>query len=245
MKEVLKEIFRNFGFEITRYNPNRKGPFQQVKALEMADINLVFDIGANEGQFASEIRKYGYRGKIVSFEPLSSARKNLLSLASKEKEWEVHEQSAIGDKDGMVEFHIAGNSVSSSVLPMLESHSIAAEGSAYVGSEQVPMVRLDSVSNQYLTPSSNLLIKIDAQGFEWEVLEGATECLKKARGILCELSLAPLYENQILWRDIIDRLEAEGFVLWALHKGFTDLNTGRSLQMDGIFFRRELELLKP
>ena len=238
MKKIIRKIARNFGVEITRYRPSNSAAAQLVKALEIAGINVVLDIGANEGQFSKEIREYGYAGKIVSFEPLTSARKNLMAFASRDPAWNVHQQAAIGDHDGHIEINIAGNSVSSSVLPMLESHSSAAVGSAYVSSERVPIVRLDSVAPQHLQPNSNLFIKIDTQGFEWQVLDGASETLKLAKGLLCELSLVPLYDGQRLWRDIIGRLEAEGFVLWALQKGFTDPRTGQSLQMDGIFLKK-------
>ena len=238
IKKLIRKVAHNFGVEISRFRPSTSHGAQLVKALEVGTIDMVFDIGANEGQFSKEIREYGYAGKIVSFEPLSSARKKLLALASVDSNWQVHDRSAIGDHDGDIEINIAGNSVSSSVLPMLESHSSAAVGSAYVSSERVPIVRLDSVAPQHLQPNSNLFIKIDTQGFEWQVLDGASETLKLAKGLLCELSLVPLYDKQRLWRDIIERLEAEGFVLWALQKGFTDPRTGQSLQMDGIFLRK-------
>jgi FkbM family methyltransferase len=204
----------------------------------MTGINVVFDIGANEGQFAKEIREHGYSGKIISFEPLTSARKNLLAFAALDLGWHVHEQSAIGNQNGEIEIHIAGNSVSSSVLPMLESHSSAAVGSTYVGSERVPIFKLDSIANKYLDKNSNLFIKIDTQGYEWQVLDGANESLKRAQGVLCELSLVPLYHEQRLWKDIVDRLDQYGFMLWALQKGFTNPKTGQSLQMDGIFVKK-------
>lgn len=239
VKSQIKKLFRLFSIEISRNRPSNSAPAQLAKALELAGINVVFDIGANEGQFARQIREYGYTGNIISFEPLSSARKKLITFASVDPNWEVHDQSAIGDHDGEIEIHIAGNSVSSSVLPMLESHSNAAIGSDYIDSECVPIARLDSLASRYLTPESTLFIKIDTQGFEWQVLEGARETLLQARGVLCELSLIPLYEDQRLWRDIVDRLDAEGFLLWALQKGFTDPRTGQSLQMDGIFLRRD------
>lgn len=170
---------------------------------------------------------------------MSSASQKLYALANRDKDWAVHHQCAIGDHDGEIEINIAGNSVSSSILPMLRSHTDAAIGSAYVSSEKVPISRLDSIANSYLESDSNLFIKIDTQGYEWQVLDGARETLKQARGVLCELSLVPLYDGQHLWRDIIDRLESEGFMLWALQKGFTDPRTGQSLQMDGIFLRRD------
>jgi len=169
----------------------------------------------------------------------------LLTLASADPAWEVHDQSAIGDHEGEIEIHIAGNSVSSSVLPMLESHTSAAVGSAYISSEQVPIVRLDSVASRYLTPGFNLFIKIDTQGFEWQVLDGARETLRHASGVLCEMSLVPLYGGQRLWRDTVDRLDAEGFMIWALQKGFTDPRTGQSLQVDGIFIRKDLFEKRP
>jgi len=189
---------------------------------------------------ASEIRDCGYSGMIISFEPLTSARKKLLQLAERDSNWLVHDQCAIGDQNGEIKIHIAGNSVSSSVLPMLELVSSAAVGSAYVASESVPISRLDGIANRYLTPDSNLFIKIDTQGYEWQVLDGARETLNLAKGVLCELSLVPLYEGQRLWRDIVNRLDEEGFILWALQKGFTDPRTGQTLQMDGIFLRRSI-----
>lgn len=240
MKKSIKRIARSFGAEIVRYLPSNSSHAQLAKVLKLCEVNLIFDIGANEGQFAKGVREHGYSGEIVSFEPLSSARKNLLAIASIDPAWQLHERCALGDQDGEIEIHIAGNSVSSSVLPMLESHSSAAVGSAYIGAERVPIAKLDSVSGQYIGLGSFLFIKIDTQGFEWHVLNGASETLRHARGILCELSLVPLYEGQRLWQEMIDRLESEGFMLWALQKGFTDPRSGQTLQMDGIFLRRDV-----
>ena len=143
----------------------------------------------------------------------------------------------MGDQDGEIEIHIAGNSVSSSVLPMMEAHSSAAEGSAYVGIEKTPIFRLDSVAPSYLAQSSRPFLKIDTQGYEWQVLDGARETLSQCQGVLCELSLVPLYEGQHLWMEMIQRLESEGFTLWSIQKGFTDLRDGRTLQVDATFFR--------
>ena len=92
----------------------------------------------------------------------------------------------------------------------------------------------------FLNDSSNCFIKIDTQGYESQVLDGAINTLKKSKGILCELSLVPLYEGQHLWKEIIERFEKEGFVLWSLHKAFTDKRNGRTLQMDAVFLRENV-----
>ncbi len=93
------------------------------------------------------------------------------------------------------------------------------------------------MATEYLSASSRTFIKIDTQGFEWQVLDGAPNTLRHAKGVLCELSLLPLYEEQKLWKEMIERLEAEGFTLWFIQRGFTDPRDGRSLQMDAAFFR--------
>ncbi len=89
------------------------------------------------------------------------------------------------------------------------------------------------------------IVKIDTQGFEWQVFDGAAETLRNAQGVICELSLVPLYEGQRLWRDIIDRLEGEGFTLWALLRGFTDSRNGRSMQVDAVFLRLDDDATPP
>lgn len=197
----------------------------------------MFDIGANTGQFASALRSVGYNGRIVSFEPLTKAFVQLTKNAQRDSQWNVAPRCAIGDSNGDVTINISGNSVSSSVLPMMESHAAAAEQSAYVGSERVPIFKLDTVGPEHLTDASRYLIKIDAQGFEWQVFDGAQAMLRGASGVLCELSLIPLYKGQRLWLDIVERLELEGFTLWSIQHGFSDPRDGRTLQVDGIFFR--------
>jgi len=237
LSKTIKGLAHKAGFELHRLSPTTNPAFQLLKGLEHLGVNLVFDIGANTGQFSSGLRSVGYNGQIISFEPLPDAYQGLMAAAAYDPLWQVHPQSALGDVDGEIEINIAGNSVSSSVLPMLEAHSMAAAGSAYVDKVKVPITQLDFVAGEYLKGSENYFIKIDTQGFEWEVLDGARETLANAQGVLCELSLVPLYEGQHLWIDVMGRLESEGFTLWAIQKGFTDPHNGRTLQVDAIFFR--------
>ena len=100
-----------------------------------------------------------------------------------------------------------------------------------------PLKTLDAVAGQCLKDAQTPFLKIDTQGFEWLVLDGARDTLPQIKGILVELSLVALYGGQHLWREVIDRLEAEGFTLWAITPVFLDQVSGRSLQVDGIFFR--------
>lgn len=240
MKRIIKNIARKIGVEITRYLPSTSEASQLNKLLLIAKIDIVFDIGANRGQFAKIIRRAGYKGKIISFEPISAARNKLIDFVKNDSNWVIHDRCAIGDFDGDIVINISRNSVSSSILPMKDLHSDAAENSIYISREQTPIFKLDSLAERYLNSDSNLFLKIDTQGYEWQVFDGAYQTLKRTRGIICELSLVDLYEGQRLWREIIDRLEAQGFMLWAIQKGFTDPRTGQTLQIDGIFLRKSI-----
>jgi FkbM family methyltransferase len=200
-------------------------------------VNLVFDIGANVGQFGRSLRDAGYRGRIVSFEPLSVAWEKLVVASRSDSLWEVAPRAAIGNEDGEVEMHVSGNSVSSSVLDMLDAHAIAAPGSAYVGREKVPLRRLDTVAVDYLRPDSLLVIKIDTQGYEDRVLRGASNLLKNTVGLRLECSLVPLYDGQLLYDEMIGRLKELGFALWRMTPEFVDPASGRLLQIEATFFR--------
>lgn len=236
-KQKIKKLLHMLGIEAHRYHPTASQLARLMAALRAFDIDLVIDIGANEGQFAKELRAGGYTRQILSFEPLTSAHAKLLETSRHDSAWRVHSRCALGDRQDEIELNIAGNSVSSSILPMLSAHSNAAPGSAYLGLESAPLTTVDAAVLPYLENVHAPLLKIDTQGYEWHVLDGAVATLPKVRGILMELSLVPLYEGQHLWRECVDRLQAQGFELWSLEPAFIDPVSGRTLQWDGLFFR--------
>jgi FkbM family methyltransferase len=236
-KKLVRSALLQAGYDFHRLTPASNPYFQIAKALAVNRVDLVFDVGANTGQFATNLRSVGFDGRIVSFEALSAAHAELVLAARQHASWIVHPRCALGDHDGEADINIAANSVSSSILPMLDRHAVAAPGSAYVGREIVTMTRFDRVAEPYLEGARRPFLKIDTQGFEWAVLDGARDMLPRLCGVLCEMSLVPLYSGQHLWKDVLARLEHEGFALWALQTGFTDPQDGRTLQADGIFFR--------
>ena len=236
VKIPIRKLLHMFGVDVYRYDSTpRTSPL--ICSFKKFGIDMVLDVGANQGQFASVIRSCGYAGNIVSFEPLSDAYGRLMQASHTDDKWEVFSRCALGDRDGEVEINIAGNSLSSSILPMLESHRIAAPDSTYQGREKVPLRTLDSVAKPYLKRFHAPFLKIDTQGFEWQVLDGACDSLPLIQGVLVELSIVKLYEGQHLWLDLVARLEALGFVLWGFEPVFTDPVDGRTLQIDGVFYR--------
>jgi FkbM family methyltransferase len=237
VKKSLKKLFRKLGFEVKRYNLNTSQVALMETLLKYHHIDLIFDVGANCGQYASFLRDFGYEGKIVSFEPLSSAYSQLLTLSKKDNLWEIAPRSALGDQEGEITINIAGNSQSSSVLSMLDSHLQAAPESAYCGSEIVQLRRLDTLAKDYITKDTkSIFLKIDVQGFEKQVIEGAFQILPLVKGIQIEMSLVPLYDKQVLFEDMLEFMRQIGYELYTVIPNFADQKTGRLLQIDGIFF---------
>lgn len=160
IKKIIRTFIKLIGRDCYRLSVASNPNMQLLAALNSVSANLLFDVGANIGQFAQEIRLVGFSGKIISFEPLSSAHKHLSSAASSDPNWLIHSRAAVGDHDGEIDINIAGNSVSSSILPMLAAHSSAAEGSAYVGSERTEIIRLDTVAEKYLELNSSVMSRL-------------------------------------------------------------------------------------
>lgn len=238
LKHIALNFLRGRGLELRRYHPNNSQHSALHTMLRQFQVNLVLDVGANVGQFAEELLETGYTGRIVSFEPLAAAHASLSERAKAHERWSVHPRAAVGAESGHVTMHVSENSVSSSVLQPLARHVDAAPESRNIGVEQVPLIRLDDVAPSYESGAHATLLKIDTQGFEWSVLDGASALLQRVTALQLELSLVPLYEGQRLWRDYVDRLDAIGFALFFAYPAFTDTRTGQTLQWDAMFLRK-------
>ena len=236
-EKFVRSSANRLGLDITRYRPDRTDVGRLAAMLAYHQVKCVLDIGANTGQFATALRAANYERRIISFEPLSSAHRELSVAAEQDEQWTVADRVAVGDHSGEVEIHIAGNSVSSSALDMLDSHVAAAPESSYVGSESVATDTLDTLVAQNDDAMGRMFLKIDTQGYESKVLDGATATLQAAIGVQLELSMVPLYQQQALYDDLIERVRSLGFAIWAIWPALFDPDSGRMLQADATFFR--------
>lgn len=209
--------------------------FRLVPALASRNINVVIDVGANEGQYGMQLRRLGYRGRIISFEPNNGSFQTLRRVTAKDKHWQAF-CLAVGDKHEEREFNLAAESVFSSLLSSAKETNIA--GLTKLSEKQRTVVeRLDSLLPQLCTGTDRFFLKTDTQGFDQRVVAGAAGILNQIEGIQIELSLAPFYQNQPLISETIEFLREKGFALWAVQPVFTDRITGRTRELDGIFWR--------
>lgn len=159
----LKERLHRHGLDLSRY---RHGAL-----LKQLHVDVIADVGANEGQYGELIRRLGYHGRIVSYEPVSAAFAALHERASADPRWTVV-QSALGATTGTRLIAVTESSVSSSFFRPTEEVTRIAPTTRVVAEEEVTIARLDDTLPAHLKSDDALLLKIDTQGTELEVLEG-------------------------------------------------------------------------
>ena len=235
MKNTIQNLLSRVGLKLIRYpESDLKRRMQLVKTF---GINKIIDVGANAGQYALNMRKLGYRGPIISFEPLNDAFSLLQKVSTGDENWQIH-NIALGEEDRKAEINIADNSYSSSLLDIMPAHVHAAPQSRYVSKQEVTIRKLDSIFADFYHKQDRILLKIDTQGFEKNVIDGAEQSLSKITGIQVEMSLQELYSREMLFSEMIHYLGERGFDLYSLENGFSDPESGRLLQVDGIFFKK-------
>jgi FkbM family methyltransferase len=232
----IQAAFGHAGIRIAFDHPLRNSPkLFAAKAAELG-VKTVLDVGANLGQFALELRRYGYREAIVSFEPLSAAHAELERLATKDPRWRIAPRAAIGDAEGVAEINIAKNLASSSLLQVRDRSIEAAAESASESRERVAVRRLDDLVDSFWEIPFGM--KLDTQGYELLALQGAPRILEQTRLVLSEMSLVPLYEGGAGFLEIYQFLESRNFQCVSLIQGFADNVRHELLQVDGVFVRK-------
>lgn len=210
-----------------------------VALLDHHKISTVFDVGANVGQYAQNLRKAHYKGRIVSFEPLAQNHQLLEKLAAADPKWEIAPRMALGSADGEVLMNVSQNNDMSSILPVAEVMLAALPKSRTVETESVPLKKIDTIFSSHVSPCENLFVKVDTQGFEMPVLEGAVEAMRSGRitGWQLELSMIPLYTGEKTYEHIISFLKEKGYETHFIIPGYFSKKLMRQLQIDSVFFK--------
>ncbi|MBT9314583.1 FkbM family methyltransferase [Leptothoe spongobia] len=238
MKTLFRKALRRIGYDFISFSPRASSQARLQYFVKYLKVDLVLDVGANTGQYAQYLRELEYKGRIISFEPLSSAHKSLVKASTGDANWEVAPRFALANEDGELIINVSENSQSSSALNLEDIHIKHFPKSAYISTEKVLMRRLDNlVRESFLSNEKSIFLKIDVQGFEDKVLEGSKRILDIVSGIQVELSMVPLYENEMPYQDMIRYLGALGYELYALSPVVCEPESGKILQMDGLFVR--------
>ena len=200
LQSVKAKILDTFGLEV-----QRSGTLANF--LKTRPIDLIVDAGANLGQFARSVRSKGYKGRIHSFEPVGYVFQALEKLARNDPHWKTT-NIALGDKSGTAELNVFGNHSLSSFLKPTELFSTFDNGLS-MSTENVAVQRLDDLLAD--DPASDIFLKIDVQGYEKQVLEGAGNVLSRVVALYLELPVQNLYEGSWSFREAISFIDDLGF----------------------------------
>ncbi len=191
----------------------------------------VIDVGANRGQFALDVEAALPAARVISFDPMPDAVAIHRRLFAGNPRVTVR-PVALGSAPGTATLHRSGRDDSSSLLPIGEAQTALFPGTEERGTEPIAVTTLDlALADEVL--AGPVLCKLDVQGFELEVLRGATDTLTRVRWVYAECSFEELYDGQPLADEIVAFLLASGFHLTGI--GDTTRAGGRIVQADLLF----------
>ena len=245
IKILINKLLSLTGYKLSNLKYLYDRELNLVTTLNFLKIKSIVDVGANEGQFILKLLKMGFKGSIFSFEPVTDAYKKLLINVAKNKKrvsWHVFEKCGLGSKNFSQDIFVSKNSESSSLLKILPKHTNLKPLSKIISTEKINIKILDSFYDDVEKLDKNIFLKIDAQGYELEILKGAEKTLKLITALVVEVSLVKLYEKQPLWLDIVNFLKERNFIVWSVDRVMGDIRTGESYQLD-ITFAKESYLI--
>ncbi len=209
---------------------------QVARLLRATGATCVLDVGANAGQWAKGLRRAGYAGRIISFEPVSATYARLAKAAADDPEWHVHNW-ALGATDGTAEIH-AGDRLSS----LLEPSDFGRSWRSRMGqmeTETIQVRRLESVFPEVTAGLSEVraFLKMDTQGFDLEVVRGAGAALDRVVGLQSEVACLPLYDGMPRLNEQLTSYEAAGFETVGFFPVTQHAATMRAIEMDLVMVR--------
>jgi FkbM family methyltransferase len=201
------------------------------------EVNCVFDVGANKGQYGRQLREFGYRGRIVSFEPVPDALAKLRKSAERDANWLVY-PCALGRSESVQSMHLGWKTMNSLLEPSAYGQK-RYKRFANTRTTQVQVRRLDEVMDEALEGIANPrpYLKMDTQGFDMEVFSGAGERMNEYVGMQSEVAALRLYEGSPHMSEAIAAYEDAGFEITGMYPVTREGATGRVVEFDCVLAR--------
>lgn len=210
--------------------------------LRELEVTCVLDVGANRGQFAQRLRRSGYTGRIVSFEPVAHVAEELRRSASGDPGWLVH-QVALGEESGSSAIHVAsGPATTSSLLDASEFGRDTFPGLATEDHvEEIRVRRLDEVWDDAVAglDDPRVFLKMDTQGSDLATLRGAGDRVHEIVGLQSEVACVPIYEGMPRLPEQLLEYEAAGFEISGMFPVTMHAPTMRTIEFDMLMVRPE------
>ncbi len=244
VKDSVLKVSRSFGYDIVPLREMKERDFalHLGALLDHLKIDCVLDVGANVGQYHDVLRnKVLYEGTIVSFEPVSRHVEFLRERARADKDWHI-EGYALGAKDGSLPINVMVSDQFSSFLQPDNSRVRDYDGlNVPCHVENVTVRTLDVVLPvlQERLGFERPYLKLDTQGFDIEVLQGARESLPAVRALQTEASVIGIYKGMPGYMDTIRYLDERGFDITGLYPVSRDSSL-RLVEFDCVMINRAI-----
>jgi FkbM family methyltransferase len=241
-KRIAKSSLNTLGYTLldTRKNNDLRVflPGHLKSLLASLKINCVIDVGANVGEYGLMLRRIGYRGRIVSIEPVSDVFETLSATAASDDEW-ITLKTACGTREESRSIKIFHANVLSSFLPPSSNMSVVDAG-LIERSETVSVKRLDSLFDEAIEglDDPRVFLKTDAQGFDLDVLKGAGECIQRIDGLQLEVAVIPLYVGVPDYLEVLSYSRTLGFEPTGFFPILNSPTTGHLIECDVVLTRR-------
>jgi len=240
VKSFAKNVLSEFGIHVSR------SAFEHLDTHLMAlirrlDINCILDVGAHHGEYGTILRDAGYKGRIVSFEPVSAHFAVLAERARCDRQWKVL-PIALGVRDEAAEINLFEGTTFASLLTASDYGTTAFPGKMRsIGKERIRTRRLEDMFDECVRGIGDprVLLKTDCQGLDLQVLQGAGARLAEVCAVQSEVSVNPIYSGMSnTVAEFFPALLGAGFRLTGLFPVNRDRNDGLSIvELDCVFFR--------
>lgn len=238
---VARRLLRRAGFDITRHPSRLSYEWQLTLLLRKLDTNCVLDVGANEGQFASFLRRSGFDGWIVSFEPIPEVFARLQRRMSHDPKWRGV-NCALGEREYEAELNVAGGDAqASSILPLNDvgperwGDALRVQRTVKVPVRTLAAI-LDEVTAGVPGPK-RLYLKMDTQGFDLRVVEGLGSRVAELPALQSELSLTEFYEGMTHFPEALRRYIELGYAVVGFYPLSREMDQLRVIEFDVMLMR--------
>jgi FkbM family methyltransferase len=241
-KRLVRASFNLVGFDVIglKNSPNRTR--QTLLGLQSRPIQTVIDVGANTGQFSREVFGLLPNARFYCFEPLPDPFAALSTWAKTQKGRVIPFNLAIGDKEGVTEMflhedHTPSSSLLATTKLTEQYYSFTKEQKCVSVMQTTLDAALAEVGDEL---SSEILIKLDVQGYEDRVIAGATGIFARASACIVEVNLDALYKGQAGFRHLLTMLDDMGYQ-YGGNLNQTYGADGHCIFLDAVFIRHVAE----
>ncbi len=197
MIRTIRALVNRMGFDVVRtatYNQDIADHLRNVLAAQK--IDAVLDVGANRGGYGQLLRRIGFKGRIYSFEPVSSVFAELEVAAQGDDTWTCH-NFALSDAAGTHAINVYEGDVFSSFLNANDYSKDIWNNLRNQTVENVRLARLDAVLGELpgIAECARLMVKLDTQGYDLRAFRGAGGVLDRVEALQSEITFLPLYDR--------------------------------------------------